>query len=316
VRVLVTGASGYLGSAFADACDKQGFDVIRAARNAPSTPGWVTMPSLDGGRLDTLPLDVDVVVHFAGIAHRHPPDAPDPATYRRVNGEAVGMLARACRGRAKTLVFVSSVAAVGAGHPGPITPATHPMPATPYGQAKLLGERLAAEALQGESMALRIVRLSAVFGARAPGAVTQLGHWIRQGRPVPSACVHARRSVIGVDDAVDAIRVTCLEAALNNRVIMPCAHETLDTLALAQRIAAVCGKRLRVMPCPRTALVAGETCLRKMGLGSSSVARGLSRLLESCEVVDDTLQRIAGWKPPCGLDEGVRRAFGTSLPDH
>jgi nucleoside-diphosphate-sugar epimerase len=308
MKVLVTGASGYLGSAFAAACDKQGFDVVRAARNAAAAPGWVRMPPLDGGHLDTLPLDVDIVVHFAGIAHRYPPDAPDASTYRKVNGESVGALARACRGRAKTLVFVSSVAATGPSPGGPITPFTHPLPVTPYGQAKLLGERLAAEALRDGPTALRVVRLSAVFGAGAPGAVTQLGQWIRQGRPVPSACGLVRRSVIGVDDAVDAIRVTCLNSALNDRIIMPCAHETPDTLDLARRIAAACGTRLRVVPCPRSALLAGDVFLQALGLGSTSLARGMSRLLESCEVMDDTLQRIAGWRPPCGLDEGIRRA--------
>lgn len=316
MKVLVTGASGYLGSAFADACDKHGYDVVRAARTAPTQPGWIPMPSLDGGDLDALPLDVDAVVHFAGIAHRYPPDAPDPATYRRVNGESVGALARACRGRAKALIFVSSVAAVGLGSGSPITPWTHPIPTTPYGQAKLLGERLAAEALRGGQTALRIVRLPAVFGPRAPGAISQLAQWIRQGRPVPSACRDVRRTVIGLDDAVDAIRATCLEAALNDRVVMPCAHETPSTLDLARIIATACGLRLRVVPCPRAALVASETLIQTLGFGSTPLARGLSRLLESCEIVDDTLQRLAGWTPPCGLDHGIRRAFGAWSPDH
>lgn len=310
MKVLVTGASGYLGSAFADLCVKHGFDVVRAARTVPARPGWVTMPSLIGGNLDALPLDVDAVVHFAGIAHQYPPDAPDPAMYRKVNGESVGALARACRGRAKVLVFVSSVAAVGVGSGRPITPLTDPSPATPYGQAKLLGERLAIEALRGGQTALRIVRLSAVFGPRAPGAISQLAHWIRQGRPVPSACRDVRRSVIGVDDAVDAIRVTCLDAALNDRIVMPCAHETPNILDLARFIATACGLRLRVMPCPKAALVASDTLVRTLGFGSTPLARGLSRLLESCDVKDDTLQRLAGWAPPCGLDQGIRRAFG------
>jgi UDP-glucose 4-epimerase len=308
-KVLVTGASGFLGAAFANTCSILGFDVVRAARKAPPTTGWVEMPDLDGGRLDTLPLDVDAVVHFAGIAHRYPPAAPDAATYRRTNGEAVGVLARACRGRARAFVFVSSVAAAGTGGGAAITPATHPRPTTPYGEAKLLGERLATETLHGGPTAVRIVRLPAVFGRGAPGAVTQLGQWVRRGRPLPSACRHARRSVISIDDAVDAIRTTCLDASLNDRIIMPCAHETPNTLDLAHRIAATYGMHLRVVPCAKSALRLTETCLRTLGLGSHTMAQALTRLLESCEIKDDTLQRLAGWRPPCGLDEGLRRAF-------
>jgi nucleoside-diphosphate-sugar epimerase len=308
-KVLVTGASGFLGANFASTCSMLGFDVVRAARKAPPTTGWVEMPDLDGGRLETLPLEVDAVVHFAGIAHRYPPESPDAATYRRANGEAVGVLARACRGRAGAFVFVSSVAAAGTGRGAAITPATHPQPSSPYGEAKLLGERLATEALCGGTTAIRIVRLPSVFGRGAPGAVTQLGEWIRRGRPVPSACRHARRSVISVDDAVDAIRTTCLAASLNDRIVMPCAHETPNTLDLAQRIASAYGIRLRVVPCAKSALRATANCLRTLGLGSHILALGLERLLESCEIKDDTLQRLAGWKPPCGLDEGIRRAF-------
>lgn len=311
MRVLVTGASGYLGAAFADACSGSGMEVLRAARVVPAAPGWVRMPDLDAGDFDSLPLDVDAVVHFAGIAHRHPPDVPDADTYRRVNGEAVGALARACRGRAAIMVFVSSVAAVGSAVARKITLDTTPRPITEYGASKLLGERRVSESLQGSPTAYRIIRLPGVFGPGAPGAVSHLADWIRRGRPIPSGCSHVRRSVISVYDAIDAIRVACLARSLDGLTMMPCAHPTPTTLDLARSIAAAAGVPFRVLPCPFSVLYAGITCLRTLRIGLQGPVAGLSRLVENCEIEDDTLQRVAGWRPPCGLEEGLRRTFGS-----
>jgi nucleoside-diphosphate-sugar epimerase len=117
--------------------------------------------------------------------------------------------------------------------------------------------------------------------------------------------------VISVYDAIDAIRVACLVRSLDGLTMMPCAHRTPTTLDLARSIAAAAGVPLRLLPCPFFVLYSGIACLRTLGIGSRGIAAGLSRLVETCEIEDDTLQRVAGWRPPCGLEEGLRRTFGS-----
>lgn len=306
---IVTGANGYLGSRFAAHAEARGWRAGRCARR-PSGAGWHALPSLDAECVARLPLDCDAVVHFAAIAHRYPPDAPSEAEYEQVNARGTAALARAARGRARTFVFVSSVAAVGGTGSEPIGPRSEPRPESPYGRSKLLAERLAAEELAGSATSLRIVRLPAVYGPGSPGAVAQLGRWIARGLPVPSCCAQARRSMIAVDNAVDALLAAAHHPGLDGCVAMPSDGLAPDMLDLARRIARVQGRPVRVLPCPRMGIRALSALAAVAGRGRGAMGTAAARLLEQCIVEDDTMQRLAGWRPAVSLDEGLARSFG------
>jgi|GEM_PF-2895401 len=308
---LVTGASGYLGSRFAAHAESRGWQVARCARRAPGA-GWHVLPSLDDAGVAGLPLDCDAVVHFAAIAHRYPPDAPSEAEYERVNAHGTAALARAARGRARAFVLVSSVAAVGGTGHEPIGPRSEPRPESPYGRSKLHAERLAAAELAGSGTSLRIVRLPAVYGPGSPGAVAQLGRWVMRGLPVPSCCAQARRSMIAVDNAVDALLVAARHPALDGCIAMPSDGPAPDMLDLARRIARVRGTSIRVLPCPRLGIRAVSAIATMAGRGRGAIGTAAARLLEQCIVADDTLERLAAWRPPVSIDEGLARSFGAT----
>lgn len=308
---LVTGANGYLGSRFASHAEACGWKAERCARR-PTGPGWHALPSLDSHDIARLPLDCDAVVHFAAIAHRYPPNAPSESEYERVNAHGTAALARAARGRARTFVLVSSVAAVGGTGSEPIGPRSEARPESPYGRSKLLAERLAAEALSGSETSLRIVRLPAVYGPGAPGAVAQLGRWVARGFPVPSCCASARRSMIAVDNALDALLVAAHHPALGGQIVMPSDGPAPDMLDLARRIARAQGRSIRILPCPRLGIRALSALAAAVGRGRGAMGTAAARLLEQCIVEDDTMQRLSGWQPPRSLEEGLARSFGAA----
>ena len=308
-RVVVTGANGYLGGRFADAAEARGWSVLRCGRRPGTTGTWHRLADLDAASVRALPLDCDAVVHFAALAHRYPPNAPNAAEYRRVNAFGTKHLAEAARGRARAFVFVSSVAAVGLPAGGTITATMPARPTTPYGEAKLLGEALARNALEGSRTGLRVVRLPAVYGPGSPGAVAHLGRWVSRGMPVPSCCREARRSIVSVDNALDAIATLAADARLDGQTVLPTDGPALDMLDLAGRIARALGVRLRTVPCPMALMRAVAAAAKSVGQDKGPIGKAVARLVEQSVIEDDSMERLAGWRPPVSIDESLARAF-------
>jgi nucleoside-diphosphate-sugar epimerase len=309
MHALLTGATGSIGRALAAHLEARGWQVTRCVRAATGAAGEAVLPDLDPQGIAALPLDCDAVIHLAGIAHRYPPNVPPDAEYLRVNGEATGLLAQAARDRARTFVFVSSVAAVTSGSDEPIDAHTPPKPATAYGRSKLVGEQRARAALAEGRTSLRIVRLPAVYGPGAPGAVGQLAAWTARGRPVPSCAGQVRRSMIAMANAVHALEVAATHPALDGRVVMPADGSAPTVLEVAQLLAELQRVPLRVVPLPRALLRAAGALARALPGGGVPGLASIERLLTSCIVDDDTLHARTGWTPPCRMHEALRETL-------
>ena len=115
-RILITGASGFVGKALVAVLARAGHKVRAATRrpNAVAFPKSVEVVAVPDfrGTIDWGPLlaGIDAVVHLAGIAHVGLD--LDPAIYDRVIRGATADLAIACaKANVQRLVFVSSVRA-------------------------------------------------------------------------------------------------------------------------------------------------------------------------------------------------------------
>src|SRR4051812_12069340 len=111
-RILVTGASGFVGSALCSALAAAGHSVRAASRKPVGTVAenieWMQLPDLAEG-VDWAPFvaGMDIVIHLAGIAHR---GRSYSGLYDRVNRDATVELVRACRDQdIKRLIFMSSI---------------------------------------------------------------------------------------------------------------------------------------------------------------------------------------------------------------
>lgn len=307
-RVLITGASGFVGRALCAEAVLHGMSVRGVTRSPCGFPIGIeniAVGSIDGNTGWRAALTgYEVVAHLAARVHIMNDAAADPlAAFRAVNVAGTLNLARqAAAAGVKRFVFVSSVKVNGEvtqeGHA--FTEADAPDPQDAYGQSKHEAElglrQLAAET----GMEVVIIRPPLVYGPGVKANFAALMRVVQRGWPLPLGVVHNRRSLVALDNLVDFI-VTCVshpQAA--NQTFLISDGEDISTPDLIRGIARVAGCPARLLPVPVWGLQAGATLL---GRGDA-----MQRLCGNLQVDISKVRKLLGWTPPISVEEGLRRA--------
>ncbi len=149
MRVLVTGAAGFVGYAVAALLVKQGHDVTGLTRSGTSAlPNGVQRLEGDLRTPETLPkafAEVDGVCHLAGLAKVRQ-SRIEPLDYWRTNlGGTLVILDRLATARAGRLVLASTCTVYGEHAEQPISETATVAPSSPYGTSKLAADHAAAD---------------------------------------------------------------------------------------------------------------------------------------------------------------------------
>lgn len=271
-RLLVTGASGFVGSAILRAATARGLSCVGFCRRPPAWPGITTVAGDVGDRaaVEAAMQGVSLVVHAAGLAHKTT-GVPLLAWHDvNVTGTRV-VVEAAARAGVTSLVHVSSVAVYGT-HPGVVDESTCCRPIGPYGESKWRAEQVARSAADAGRLALCIVRPATIAGPGDPGSVARLARLLAQGRLPALGAGAARKCVIGVDDVAEAcLRVVTAPVADRETYNLAGPPVSLDEIvdALASALL-VAPPRLRV---PHGALVAALITCRLVEPHSGGASR-------------------------------------------
>jgi UDP-glucose 4-epimerase len=198
-RVLVTGATGFIGRAVCEAL--AGSAHVRATSRTVSAHG----PWDDAVRADLAdPFDpaliagVDVVLHCAGVAHAHGVALDDDAYFEAGNVVATRRLcAAAVAAGVSRVVLASSVAVLGDGGVAAVAEDAAPAPSTGYARSKLAAERIVLDSV-AEPV---VLRFPLVYGPGLPGNLARMIDAVARRRFPPVPEVHNRRSMVHVADA-------------------------------------------------------------------------------------------------------------------
>lgn len=308
MKILVTGANGFLGKKILEFCQFQSLDVRACARNANiSKPNWTISPNLGPAANWSAPLNgINIVIHAAARAHIIKDKVADPlAEYRRVNVEGTLNLARqAVAAGVKRFIFISSIGVNGNINIRPFSADDHPNPAEPYAQSKWEAEQGLMQLASETGMEVVIIRPPLVYGPGAPGNFGSLVRWIEKGIPLPLGAIHNKRSLVGIDNLVDLI-IRCIDhPAAANQVFLAGDGEDLSTSELLHGVGKAMGKPARLIPVPAGLLQFGATLLGRKAMAQRLLGSLQVDISKTCELLD--------WKPPYTVEEGLRRCFERS----
>ncbi|WP_219095347.1 SDR family oxidoreductase [Pseudomonas sp. UMAB-40] len=308
MRILLAGASGFVGRGLVPLLLNQGHEVTAAVRKLTvDLDSRVKQGLIDGlsAEQDWQPLLIgqEAVIHLAARVHVMSDDSSDPlAEYRKVNVEGTLKLARqAVDAGVKRFIFISSVKVNGEGTTlgAPYSADMQAAPSDPYGVSKMEAEQ-GLRALAAETgMEVVIVRPVLVYGPGVQANVLSMMRWLHKGVPLPFGAIHNRRSLVALDNLVDLIATCIAHSAAANQTFLVSDGEDLSTTMLLRRMGAALGKPARLLSVPSWMLETGATMLGKQALAQ--------RLCGSLQVDISKTRELLGWTPPVTVDEALNK---------
>jgi UDP-glucose 4-epimerase len=313
MKMLITGASGFIGSALLAALAGGRRQLVVATRKPVRAvpPGSASRP------IESLHIDdinqatdwrpalsgIETVVHLAARVHVMRDTLEDPlSAFRSVNVDGTLNLARqaAAAGVAR-FIFLSSVKVNGeATVPGrPFSTQDTAAPADPYGISKHEAERGLQALAETSSMTVASIRPPLVYGPGVRANFLRLLKLVDRGLPVPFGGVQNARSLVSVWNLCDLIRTLADAPDLHAGVFMVSDGEDLSTPELIRRLARSMGRPARLFSLPVPLL---KTVARLAGKAGE-----IGRLCDSLQVDISATRRAINWTPPMSVDESLQR---------
>jgi nucleoside-diphosphate-sugar epimerase len=289
--IAVTGANGFIGR-----------DFVRSTR----VSGWTVVPlgrAELGAGLESRLRGCEAVVHLAARAHvLDAGAAADTAEFERNNVDLTRQVADSARNAGvRRIVFVSSAGVLGRASPPTGFHDDSPLaPHDAYTRSKLAAEEMLREEFAW-ALELVIVRPPLVYGPQAPGNFARLVGLIRRGWPLPFGALHAPRSMIGLRNLCDVLRVAVAHPQAPGLRMLVADADAPGVAELVAGIARALGRPARLIDVPQPLLRFAFALLGR----STDYQRLASPYLVRGALASERL----GWTPAYRWDEELAWAL-------
>ena len=312
VKVLVTGASGFVGRALlAHMQTLPQFEVRAAVRSsAVDRLPYGTMHVVVGDlEADTdwhaALTGMDAVVHLAARVHVMHEHAQNPLqAFRQVNVAGSMHLAQmAAQVGVQRIVFISSIKVHGEATPShqAFSETSPCAPQDGYSVSKLETEQGLRSIAQASGLELTILRPPLVYGPGVGANFAALAQAVARGMPLPLGSLNNQRSLLAVDNLVDLIATCLTHPAAADQTFMASDGEDLSTTELVQRMALAMHRPIWLLPVPDWMLLASASLLGRQAMAQ--------RLCGNLQIDSRKARTMLDWTPPVTVDEGLCRAL-------
>jgi nucleoside-diphosphate-sugar epimerase len=300
MKILVTGANGFVGRALCDHLIASGHAVTRAVRRGSGLPDEVVVGNI-GPSTDwrAALAGCHAVVHLAARVHMMQDDAHERhALYREANTEATLNLARqAANAGVKRFVFISTIKVNGEGADAPYRETDAPAPEDAYAMSKWKAEQGLRQIEQATGLEVVILRPPLVYGPAVKANFLRLMEMVERGWPLPLGAIRNRRSLLYLGNFVDAIRLCIDHPAAAGQTFLLDDGEPVSTPELVRALAHAVDRPARLWAVPVRALELAGALLGKRA--------AVARLTGSLYVESSAIRSRLGWTPPHTLAQGL-----------
>jgi nucleoside-diphosphate-sugar epimerase len=308
MKILLTGATGFIGQALSIELLNQGFNLTVALRKKNNlfsdNVNQVVVGNLssntDWGQILE---KVDCVVHLAGKAHvidKSKESILDE--FKKINTDLTLSLAKqSAESGVKRLVFLSSIGVNGNQNNKPFTEDDIPNPQEPYAISKYEAEQGLSKISKKSGLEVVIIRPPLVYGPNAPGNFGRLICWAKSKFlfPLPLGSIHNQRSLVAIDNLVDFIITCIVHKDASNEIFLISDNQDISTTQLLRKVAKAAKKKVFLLPIPVKLMVFMASIL-----GRSEDA---TRLFSSLQVDSSKAKKILDWHPKITIDEQLTK---------
>lgn len=310
MKVIVTGASGFVGQKLCSVLEEAGCEIVPVFR-ARQPDGVKRIRNAVFGKIINATSNwanelnnVEVVIHLAARVHvMHGGEVNDLARFREINVEGAKSLAKqAAQSGVNRFIFLSSVKVNGEETSDrPFYFDQAPNPRDSYSLSKMEAEVALREIEETTNMEVVIIRPPLVYGPGVKGNLLALVKLIRKGVPLPFGAVDNRRDLVSIYNLCDLIRVCVQHPAAPGNTFLVSDNESMSTAELIQYIAKGLNRRARLFSIPIWAL--------KFAAGLFGKTGNVEKLTGSLQIDISPTRRALDWDPPLTVAESFQKMF-------
>lgn len=307
-RVLITGASGFVGGGLCDALRIRNIDFIPVVRRNAASGQFGVEDITEETRWDNVLGDCDTVIHLAARVHVMKDRNSNPlSAYRKANVDAtINLAQQAAKLGVKRFIFVSSVKVNGEGtSEKPFSVFDEPAPLDPYGKSKLEAEVALQELSHITGLEVVIIRPPLIYGPGVRANFLRLMQLVKTGMPLPFGAIRNRRSMVALDNLVDLLIVCIRHPAAAGHIFMVSDDNDISICELLRMLATAMGIRSLLLPIPAQ-LITGVASL----IGKSATA---NRMLSSLQVDISHTKSTLGWQPVVTMQNSLDKTVAYFL---
>lgn len=321
MKVLVTGATGFIGRHVVDVLRSRGVGVRAITRDTEKITKLWPDGSVEGVKIDLTETpnlasacrQVDSVFHLAGCAHAVDQTSTQAQRLHReitVDGTRALLEAAASSG-VRALAFTSSVKAMDEGGVDCLNEEAPMNPRSAYGSAKLEAERLVLQAGRVHGMHVCVLRLPLVYGPGSKGNIPRMIASIDRARFPPLPKINNRRSMVHVYDVVQALLAAADNPAADGKVFIVTDGQPYSTREVYEAICIALGRSVPDWSVPmwvlRMGAMAGDLLERITKQSMPLTTNTLDKLLGSAHYCSGKIRRELGFVP--------QHTFFSALPE-
>lgn len=300
-KILVTGATGFVGRHLCTTLVRRGESVLAAVRLPGLAPVHGSTEVVVGDLTELADFqdvlkEVDCIVHLVGRAHvMHDHERDPEQAYFKVNACVTNHLAnQAAAIGVKRFIYLSSIKVNGEETKGGSFRETDPpAPVDAYGRSKLAAEqalwKVASARALSQAMEVVVIRSPLVYGPGVKGNILRLIDWVARGVPIPLGGAENLRSLVGANNLCDFVASCVHHPGAANETFLISDQEDISVVNLVRSIAEALNRKPRLINIP-------PNILRLAG-GLIGREAEIDRLVGTLQVDSTKATRLLDWRP-------------------
>lgn len=308
MRILITGASGFVGKRTCEFLNSIGHKVIAYSRHKKNFPKEYCL--INGGSLSNTFLnnhllnEVQCVIHLAGKTNfsNNSKDNHQIAFFNTNVYETIEFAKQCSKSNVKRFIFVSSIKVNGeyTRNSSSFNENDLPNPQGFYALSKYEAELKLLNLASSSNMEIVIVRPPIIYGSNAKGYFGNLLHLINKGIPIPfGSILDNRRSLIYIDNFLDFISTIIDHPMAANEIFLCSDQYDLSTADLVNRLLLAMNKKNNNFKIPKIIL---KSLL--YFLGKHHIYKKIS---SSLQINSSKARSLLGWNPPKDISFAINK---------
>ena len=312
MKILITGATGFIGSHLVKALVSEGYHcrcLVRKTSNISELKKLNNIEFVYGDitekdSLKGIAKGVDIVCHLAALMGHDPPSSKAFEKFRNINAEGTKNILSECvkTKTIKKVIHFSSTAAMGLVPQNPITESMGCRPYTPYQVSKFESEKIAKYFFEKYNLPIVIVRPSMIYGPGFKGDFLTIARVVKTGIFPKIGRGKNLSPALYIDDAVEAVRLL-INKGRAGEIYLISSERSYELQEIVGIMETYLGMRLLLIPVPIWLAKMGGYSLEKM---SKLIGiRPIVTYRNICSVVTDRVFDISKAKNELGFKQRV-----------